>query len=126
MLELLVIAIGGALGAVARFSLGNLVGAYLGTGFPYGILVVNVSGCFVMGICFELLVEQNLLPGPWRSLIMVGFLGSFTTFSTFSLQVLGLFQTDKLIAALVYILSSVICSILAAAIGIFLCRQLTH
>ena len=125
MLELVAIAVGGAFGAVARFSLGNLVTQHLGTEFPYSILIVNVLGSFLMGIGFELLVENPLVPGIWRSVLLVGFLGAFTTFSTFSSQVLGLFETGQFGYALIYILASVFLSILAVAVGIFICRELT-
>jgi len=84
--ELVAIAIGGALGAVARFSLGNVINGLVGTQFPYGILLVNVLGSLLIGVFFELLVEDRLFPPVYRSVIIVGFLGAFTTFSTFSIR----------------------------------------
>lgn len=125
MLELVAIALGGAFGAVARFSLGSVINDLLGTDFPYAILIVNVLGSFLMGIGFELLVENPVFPGVWRSLLLVGFLGAFTTFSTFSSQVLGLIEAGRIIDGMIYILASVCLSILAVVIGIFICRQLT-
>ena len=124
-MELVAIALGGAAGAVARYSLGNLINLHLGTQFPYSILIINVLGSLIMGILFELLVEDVHLPAVWRSLLMVGFLGAFTTFSTFSMQVLGLIETGRFVAALSYVTMSVVLSVLAVAIGIFLCRQFT-
>ena len=102
-MELVAIALGGAAGAVARYSLGNLINLHLGTQFPYSILIINVLGSLIMGILFELLVEDVHLPAVWRSLLMVGFLGAFTTFSTFSMQVLGLIETGRFVAALSYV-----------------------
>ena len=125
LLEFFAIAVGGALGAVSRYSLGNLVNHLFGTDYPYSILLVNVLGSFLMGICFELLVEAPIFPAVWRSFLMVGFLGAFTTFSTFSMQVLGLFESGRMLAALSYVLLSVTLSIIAVAIGIFICRELT-
>ena len=113
------------MGAVARFSLGNAITSLLGVGYPYGILVINIIGSFFVGICFELLVEEAILPPVWRSMLMVGFLGAFTTFSTFSVQVLGLFEAGRPLAALSYVLLSVVLSVLAVAVGIFIVRQLT-
>jgi len=124
-LEVVAVALGGAFGAVARFSLGNMISDALGTDFPYSILIVNVLGSFLMGVGFELLVENNAVPAIWRSLLLVGFLGAFTTFSTFSSQVLGLLETGRIAYALIYILSSVCLSVLAVAVGIFVSRQLT-
>jgi len=125
LLELVAIAVGGAFGAVARFSLGNVINALLGTDFPYSILIVNVLGSFLMGICFELLVEDTDFPAVLRSILMVGFLGAFTTFSTFSIQVLGLLETGRIVSALIYVIASVCLSLLAVVFGIFICRELT-
>ncbi len=124
-MELLAIAVGGALGAVARFSLGNTIGEVFGTDFPYGILFINILGSFLMGVLFVFLVEEGHLPAVWRSALMVGFLGAFTTFSTFSMQALGLMEEGRLIAAASYVIGSVVLSILALMIGVFICRQLT-
>ncbi len=124
-MELIAIAIGGAFGAVARFSLGNIINDALGTEFPYSILIVNVVGSFLMGVCFEFLVEDTIFPAVWRSVLMVGFLGAFTTFSSFSVQVLGLLETGRIVAAMTYVLASVCLSIVGVIFGIFICRQLT-
>jgi CrcB protein len=78
-----------------------------------------------MGICFELLVEDTDFPAVLRSILMVGFLGAFTTFSTFSIQVLGLLETGRIVSALIYVIASVCLSLLAVVFGIFICRELT-
>ncbi len=124
-MELIAIAIGGALGAMARFSLGNLVNDLLGTQFPYGILLINVLGSFLIGVCFELMVEDSIFPPVYRSLVMVGFLGAFTTFSTFSMQVVGLLEAGRFGAVMIYIVGSVVLSVIGVILGIFVCRQLT-
>ncbi len=125
MLEILAIAVGGALGAVARFSLGQAIGTWLGTEFPWGILLINVSGSLAIGVIFVLLVEQGQLSTVYRSAIMVGFLGAFTTFSTFSLQTLALIETGRFLEALTYVLASVVISLGAVALGVFITRLLT-
>lgn len=125
MLEMIAIAVGGALGAVARYSAGHWVGEWLGTDFPWGILLINVSGSLAIGVAFVLLVEQGTFSAVLRSALMVGFLGAFTTFSTFSLQTLALMETGRYLEAILYVLGSVLLSLGAVSLGVFLCRQLT-
>ena len=117
------IGIGGALGALARHGathVGNLV---LGTSFPYGTLIINVVGSLLVGIIFAVLVERELFSPVWRSALIIGFLGAFTTFSAFSLQTMALFEEGRFSAALVYVLGSVIVCIGAAGLGLMLGRQ---
>ena len=90
-----------------------------------GILLINVGGSLAIGILFVLLVEQGLLTPTYRSALMVGFLGAFTTFSTFSLQTLALIETGQFVEALTYVLVSVVLSLGAVALGVFITRQLT-
>ncbi|MFT7685287.1 MAG: CrcB protein [Candidatus Azotimanducaceae bacterium] len=125
MLEILAIALGGALGAVARYLMGQSVNLWFGTEFPYGILIINIVGSLFMGVLFVILVEKSLFPPIWRSVVLVGFLGAFTTFSTFSLQTLSLIETGRLIAAATYVLASVFLCLIAVSIGIFATRELT-
>ena len=106
--ELIAIAIGGAVGAVSRYWLTQLAAILFSPEFPYGILIVNLIGSLAIGVLFVLLVERSLLPPIWRSILMVGFLGAFTTFSTFSLQALDLSETGRLIAAAAYVGISVV------------------
>jgi CrcB protein len=125
LLEMLAIAVGGAIGAMARYGAAHWLGEALGTDFPWGILLVNVSGSLAIGVLFVLLVEQGHLSAVLRSALIVGFLGAFTTFSTFSLQTLALFETGRYLEATLYVLGSVVLSLGAVALGVFLCRQLT-
>jgi len=80
------IAIGGALGAIARFQIAAMVQARVPVGFPYGTFVVNVSGCFIMGFATALLAERLVVHPNWRYLVPIGFVGAYTTFSTFELE----------------------------------------
>ena len=124
MQQLLAIAGGGALGAIFRFGLSNSVHRLLGRDFPYGTLVVNTVGSLFMGLCFVLLVERMAVSAEWRSAILVGLLGAFTTFSTFSFETLALFNAGAPIKALVNIMMSVMLCLLATWLGMTLGRQL--
>ena len=124
MQQLLAIAGGGALGAIFRFGLSNSVHRLLGRDFPYGTLVVNTVGSLLMGLCFVLLVERMAVSAEWRSAILVGLLGAFTTFSTFSFETLALFNAGAPIKAPVNIMMSVMLCLLATWLGMTLGRQL--
>ena len=125
MVELLAIGLGGAVGALCRYGVTLWASSLVGINFPYSTLIINVLGSFAVGLVFILLVERNLLAPIWRSVLMVGFLGAFTTFSTFSLQALGLMEEGRYMGALGYIASSVITCILATALGMYLARQMS-
>lgn len=84
--KVLLIALAGGLGAIARYGLSGLVLRISGTGFPYGTLVVNGVGCFLFGVCWALAAERMMLTPETRTILLVGFLGSFTTFSTFMFE----------------------------------------
>jgi CrcB protein len=124
MQETLAIALGGAMGSLSRYWFGNLITHFAGAHFPYATLLVNVLGSLLMGVFYVLMIEKTHLSALWRSVTIIGFLGAFTTFSTFSLQAFALFEESRFIAALVYILTSVLVCILAAALGVFATRQL--
>ena len=97
MNQVLAIAVGGAAGAVLRFWTSNLVHARLGQDFPYGTLVVNVLGSLLMGFLYILLLERLSLGPEWRAVLLIGLLGAFTTFSTFSIETLNLVQAGFLL-----------------------------
>lgn len=120
--ELVAIAAGGSLGAVMRYVLSNAVYTWLGRGFPYGTLSVNLIGSFLIGIAFVLLTENLTLGSEVRAFILIGFLGAFTTFSTFSLETLTLLQEGFLIKALANMLFSVILCLAATWGGMVLAK----
>jgi CrcB protein len=124
LLQLLAIAGGGALGALARFFVSNGVYRLLGRDFPWGTLSVNVLGSFGMGLLFVLLLERSLMGPELRAAILIGFLGSFTTFSTFSLETLTLVEQGEMLPALLNVGMSVIVCIAACWVGIAAARAI--
>lgn len=120
----LAIAIGGACGAMGRYWLSNLVAQHNTGPFPGGTLLVNILGSLLIGMLFVILLEKSQGAAWLRPLLMVGFLGAFTTFSAFSLEVLVLMEQGLYGSALTYVLASVASCILAAWIGIGLTRLL--
>ena len=123
MLHLAYIALGGALGAVARYLLGTHIHGLWGGAWPLGTLLVNVSGSLLIGVVFALL-ERNAIHPDWRSIVVVGFLGAFTTFSTFSLETVELWQRGALAHAVAYASASTLSCVLAAALGVAATRSL--
>ena len=124
MLQILAIATGGAVGAVLRFSMSNGVYRILGRDFPYGTMTVNVLGSFIMGILFTLMVDRLAVSTELRSGILVGVLGAFTTFSSFSLETMALVEDGEPMKAILNIVLSVVLCLSATWLGLSLGRQL--
>ncbi len=120
----LAIAAGGALGALLRFWSSGWVYGLLGKAFPYGTMAVNLLGSLIMGFCYVWLVERSILGPEWRALIMVGFLGAFTTFSTFSIETMNLLEGGAIVKALLNVVLSVVLCVMAAWLGLVAGRQL--
>lgn len=118
------IAAGGAIGAVLRFWLSTAVYQLLGRSFPYGTLAVNVIGSLAMGLLFVLFTERMSLGPEWRAAILIGLLGSFTTFSTFSIETLNLVEQAYYLKALLNVIVSVVACIGAAWSGVIIGRML--
>ena len=125
MKYLLFIALGGASGAVARFVIANWIHQRWEGHVSVGTLLVNILGPFAIGIVFVLVVETQLFHPDWRGVIMIGFLGAFTTFSTFSLETINLLETGHIFHALGYMLASVSLCVFAAGSAIYLARMIT-
>ncbi len=124
MNQLLVIAAGGAVGAVMRFVVSNGFYSMLGRDFPYGTLAVNVIGSFAMGIGYILMIERTGISPEWRAVLLVGFLGAFTTFSTFSIETLNLIESGELLKAGMNMILSVLLCLIAVWGGVLIGRQL--
>jgi fluoride exporter len=123
MKTLLFVALGGSIGAVSRFLISGWIYQWLGRGFPWGTLVVNVVGSFLMGFLFFLFTERLLINSDLRTAILVGGLGALTTFSTFSIETLNLIEGGANMVALTNILVSVIVCIAAVWLGMWLARM---
>jgi len=122
MTQYLYIAAGGAAGAVLRYMVSNGVYQWFGRGFPYGTLVVNVSGSLLMGLVYVLLLERIDANIAWRAGLIIGLLGAFTTFSTFSIETLNLIEAGEQLKAGMNILFSVSLCIVGCWLGIILGR----
>ncbi len=123
-MQWLAVAMGGALGAMGRFAVNALVFPVAGLRFPLGTMIVNVSGCLLMGVLYVVIVERGLLPGEWRNFLMVGLLGGFTTFSAFSLDALALWQNGHLALTFAYIVLTVTLCLAGTLAGMYLTRML--
>ena len=121
---ILMVAIGGAIGAVARQQSNQLILRIFGGEFPIGTIFVNILGSFIVGLLFELFATKITLSDEWRSLIFTGVLASFTTFSSFALDVALLSERNEYYYALCYIGMSVVLSIGALFVGLWVMRGL--
>ena len=117
MSSIVAIAAGGAVGAVARYLMTVQVGHLLGLGFPYGTLIINVAGSMLLGMLLEVMALFWSVGNDFRAFLVIGILGSFTTFSTFSLDVMVMFNRGDIVAASLYVLASVGFALVAFAGG---------
>lgn len=120
----LAVSVGGALGATARYLVALWAATHWGTQFPLGTLLINVSGSCVLGVYLTLAIERFTGNPAVRLLVATGFLGAYTTFSTFSVEALRLIESGDAAAALAYVVASVVLSIVAAAIGMIVAHTL--
>ncbi len=121
-MELISIAVGGALGAVCRYLLGNIITRMMGSNLPWGTFIINIAGCFFMGALMTLIVERGLLPAAWRLFLCVGLLGGFTTFSSFGYEGLTLLLQGNLAATLGYVGGSIFLGLVAVGVGVLAAR----
>jgi CrcB protein len=125
MNQIIAVALGGASGAVMRFLISSGLYQWLGKGFPYGTLVVNVLGSFLIGLLTEALILQRIpMTLEYRAAILVGFIGAFTTFSTFSLETIYLLEQGSLNKAALNVIVSLLGCLLAVWIGLLCGRTL--
>ncbi|MDQ7093100.1 fluoride efflux transporter CrcB [Desulfosporosinus sp. PR] len=124
MQSILVIALGGALGALSRYGLGLLVSSKWNQGFPLGTFLINITGAFLLGFLNILFIEKLTISPLWRLGIGIGFLGAYTTFSTFSYEVIMLIEGGSLLTAGLYTLLSIVIGFTGVALGVGLARML--
>ena len=123
-MAILALAAGGALGAVSRFMLSHQIYEWFGREFAWGTLSVNIIGSFFMGLLTVLLIDKWMLTIEWRMFLLVGFLGAFTTFSTFSYETLQYLQLGETLKAFANMALSLGLTIGAVAAGLLIGRQL--
>lgn len=122
MLQYLLVAIGGALGSVSRFALGRFSYSYFHHDWPWMTLGINASGSFAIGVIYVLVAEKSTLHADSRYLLMVGFLGAFTTFSTFALETVTLFESGRGVLAVSYVVLTLLSCLLGCWLGMLLMR----
>jgi CrcB protein len=120
----LAIAVGGAAGALFRYWMSNGVYALLGRDFPYGTLAVNILGSLLMGILYVFFLERMTVGPEVRAAVLIGVLGAFTTFSTFSIETFNLIEQADYMKAVMNMLVSVLACVAAAWLGVAFGRQL--
>ena len=124
MTTVLFVAAGGALGATARYLVGVAVGRLLGGEFPWWTLTVNVLGCLLMGLLIEAMALRWTVSHDLRAFLTVGLLGGFTTFSAFATDFALLFERNDYVSAGLYLIASVVLSIVALFAGLAIVRAL--
>lgn len=122
---LLLIFLGAGLGSLARYGIVNACCHYLGFSFPYGTLVVNITGSLIMGLLSTLLLDKYQAASPELSaLLMVGFLGGYTTFSSFAIETLVLYQGPMWFKALINIATNVVFSLVGVSLGVLTAKKI--
>lgn len=122
VVTILSIGVGGFLGAIARYLVDGFVVARTGATFPWGTLVVNLTGSFVLGLLFALSIERGVLPADIRAPLLIGFIGAYTTFSTLALESWRLFENGSYALGLANLVGSMALGILAVVGGLLLGR----
>lgn len=127
MSALLLVGVGGFIGANLRHLLGDAIGGRYNTGssgFPWGTLAANLSGAFLIGLISEWLLLRHNAPDSWRLFLVVGVLGGYTTFSSYTQEIVNLLRDDKLPRAMVYLLVSNVAGITLCLLGLLLAKRL--
>jgi fluoride exporter len=122
-LRLFLIALFGAVGTLARYGLQGLVQINMASTFPCGTLLINLSGCFFLGLIGQLTLNRMIVPPEWRVAIAVGFFGGYTTFSSLGWETAKMLEAGEWLRASTYVVASVVLGLLLSAAGIRLANQ---
>jgi CrcB protein len=122
-LRLLLIATFGAAGTLARYGLQGLVQIRIGSTFPFGTLLINLTGCFLLGLIGQATLNRMIVPPEWRVAIAVGFFGGYTTFSSFGWETAKMLESGEWLRAITYVATSVIVGLLLSVAGIHLANR---
>ena len=120
----LLIGFAGFLGTIARYLSGQLIYKFLPIAFPFGTLIVNILGCFIIGIVYGWFEKENIYSNEWKLIFATGFCGGFTTFSAFSMENIQLLREGQFGIALLYIFVSVVIGISATFGGVSLMKNI--
>jgi CrcB protein len=121
----LFIAIGGSLGSLARYWIGSTVANRLGTKFPYGTFVINITACIIIGFSLAFLAKRTELNPAWRFLVPVGFVGAYSTFSTFEWETYSSLQSGAFLIAGLYVVLSFVIGLAAVWFGVVIAKTLS-
>lgn len=122
-MRLFLIALFGAIGTLARYGLGGLVQIKTGSTFPYGTLMINLTGCFFLGLIGQVTLNRVIISPEWRMAIAIGFFGGYTTFSSFGWETAKMFEAGEWLRASTYVASSVVFGLLLSVAGIRLANR---
>ena len=123
-MRIALIAIFGAIGTLARYGLQGVVQIRLGGTFPYGTLLVNLTGCFLLGLIGQFTMNRMVISPDWRIAIAVGFFGGYTTFSSFGWETAKLLEEGAWLPASTYVVASVVAGLLLSVAGIRLANKI--
>ena len=118
------VGMGGCLGSILRFWLGSYIGSRMGTRFPYGTFVINITGSFLTGLVFALITARSQWSPNWRYLIPIGFIGGYTTFSSFEYETLLTIQAGQVGLGLLYVVLSLVVGFVAVWGGVVMGRAI--
>jgi fluoride exporter len=122
MRTILFLALAGAAGTLSRYGVGSLAQRLTGNGFPYGTLIINTLGCLAIGYVMQIALNTNIIPSGERIIITIGFVGSFTTFSTFSYETIRLFADGAWVSGVLNMVMNVGLGLTATVLGMLLGR----
>lgn len=124
MQKFLLVAIGGALGSIARYGLGSAIEGRVGMKFPYATLAINITACFVLGFAIVSLRERTDLSDAWTFLLPIGFIGAFSTFSTFEWETFSSLKAGSYFITALYVALSFLLGLTAVWLGVSLARRI--